>query len=138
MVTLVFSGCLSSKGLFTQSSRTAASSLAADKSLANAKLSPAAWPRSDWWKQFNDPQLDQLMDEALSGSPTLRIAEARVRRALAFTQSTKAALYPQANGGAVITRERFPGHALIPPTFAGQWETQAQIIFQNPRSRDPL
>jgi NodT family efflux transporter outer membrane factor (OMF) lipoprotein len=121
------SGCVSPKGLFTQSSRTAANSLAADKSLANARLSPAAWPRIDWWRQFNDPQLDQLMDEALAGSPTLRVAEARVRRALAFTQLTKAALYPQVNGSAAITRERFPEHALIPPPFAGQWETQAQL-----------
>jgi NodT family efflux transporter outer membrane factor (OMF) lipoprotein len=127
IVPLALFGCVSPKGLFTQSSRTAANSLAADKSLANEKLSPAAWPRIDWWKRINDSQLDQLMDEALAGSPTLRIAEARVRRALAFAQTSKANLYPQVNADAEYTRLRFPEHALIPPPIAGTWDTRAQL-----------
>ena len=38
----------------------------------------AAWPGQDWWKAYNDPQLDTLIDEALKGSPDLKAAEARL------------------------------------------------------------
>ena len=47
------------------------------------------------------------MDEALAGSPTLKIAHARTRKALAFADVSKAALYPQVNADAEITREGF-------------------------------
>jgi outer membrane protein TolC len=38
---------------------------------------------SDWWKLFNDPQLNALEQQALALSPTLAIASARVERARA-------------------------------------------------------
>jgi NodT family efflux transporter outer membrane factor (OMF) lipoprotein len=104
-----------------------ANSLAATQSLAPAPLSPAAWPATDWWKAFGDPQLDALMAEALADSPTLRVAAARTRKALAFADSTKAALYPQVNADLAITRERFPEHGLVPPPYAGTWSTFNQL-----------
>jgi len=30
-----------------------------------------AWPSDDWWKAYGDPQLDQLIEEALAGSPAM-------------------------------------------------------------------
>ena len=79
LMTMLTAGCASMQGIVPQSSPNAAGSLAAGKSIAGSRLSAAAWPVADWWKQFNDPQLDRLMDEALAGSPTLRVAEARAR-----------------------------------------------------------
>jgi outer membrane protein TolC len=38
-----------------------------------------AWPGEGWWKDYGDPQLSALIEEALSGSPTLAVAEARAR-----------------------------------------------------------
>lgn len=127
LVTMLAAGCASMQGLSTHASLQDPDRLRANASIAGTHLSPAAWPAADWWKQLGDPQLDRLMDEALSGSPTLRVAEARARRALAFAQATKAALYPQFNGDTQITRQRFPEHGLVPPPFAGAWETQAQL-----------
>ncbi|MGR4894891.1 efflux transporter outer membrane subunit [Stenotrophomonas sp. LARHCG68] len=44
-------------------------------------------PVADWWSQFNDPVLTQLMHGALAGNLDLRIAMARVRMArAAFTE----------------------------------------------------
>ena len=40
----------------------------------------AAWPADAWWKAYGDAQLDALIDEALTGSPTLAQAQARLRR----------------------------------------------------------
>src|ERR1700757_4402142 len=41
---------------------------------------PAAdWPSDRWWTAYGDAQLDQLIDEALAGSPRLAEAQARGR-----------------------------------------------------------
>lgn len=127
LVTMLAAGCAGMQGLSTHASVEDANRLEARQSIAGARLSSAAWPTVDWWKRFGDPQLDRLMEEALAGSPTLRMAEARARKALAFAQSTRAAILPQIDGDAHVTRERFPGHGLVPPPFAGAWETQAQL-----------
>jgi NodT family efflux transporter outer membrane factor (OMF) lipoprotein len=124
---LLLAGCASMDGLETRARVGEPARLAADKSLADARLSAAAWPQADWWKRFGDPQLDQLMDEALAGSPTLRIAQARARKALAFAQAAESTLYPRLDANADVTRQRFPEHGLVPPPFAGSQETQARL-----------
>jgi NodT family efflux transporter outer membrane factor (OMF) lipoprotein len=124
---LMMAGCVSPQGLNTRAAVSDADQLAATRSFSNVTSTAAAWPRAEWWQQFGDPQLDQLMTEALAGSPTLRIAEARTRKALAFAQSTRASLAPQLNADAQATRERFPEHAMVPPPYGGSWQTQAQL-----------
>ena len=69
-----------------------AGSLAAQRALQNTSVSDAAWPASDWWKSFGDPQLNALIDEALASSPTLNIAAARTRKALAEADAAHSTL----------------------------------------------
>lgn len=125
--TLTLASCASMNGMTTHSSIDAPANLAASKSLGDAQFSPAAWPHRDWWKRFDDPQLDRLMDEALAGSPTLRIAQARARKALSYAEAQESSLYPRVDSDAQITHQRFPEHGLVPPPFAGAWETQARL-----------
>jgi NodT family efflux transporter outer membrane factor (OMF) lipoprotein len=126
-VTLLAAGCASMNGLSTQASMNSANTLAAQKSLADAAISAAASPATDWWRSFNDAQLDQLMNEALAGSPTLKVAAARTRKALAFADVSKAALSPQVNASASSTRERFSERGLIPPPLGGSWSTVNEL-----------
>jgi NodT family efflux transporter outer membrane factor (OMF) lipoprotein len=126
-VTLLAAGCASMNGLSTQASMNSANTLAAQKSLADAAVSAAAWPATDWWRSFDDPQLDQLINEALAGSPTLKVATARTRKALAFADVSKAALSPQVNASASSTRERFSERGLIPPPLGGSWSTVNEL-----------
>ena len=119
----LIAGCADMQGLSTRSSLNGADRLAAAKSLASAPVSPAAWPAGYWWRQFRDPQLDQLIDEALAGSPTLKVAEARTRKALAAADVSRAALYPQVNADLEMTRERFPENGLVPPPTGGTWSS---------------
>ena len=119
--------CADMSGLSTQSSVTNTNSLSSAKSLAGTPLSDAAWPTTDWWKTLHDPQLDALIEEALAGSPTLKVAAARTRKAVALADSAKAALYPQIDGSLAITEQRFPEHGLYPPPFAGTWNTFNQL-----------
>jgi NodT family efflux transporter outer membrane factor (OMF) lipoprotein len=124
---LLLAGCASQGDLSTQAQTDDANRLAAARSLGAATLSPAGWPRADWWTGFNDPQLDKLIEEALAGSPSLRGAEARVRRAIGLAQASGAAQYPQLSGSASVIRERFSERGLIPPPFGGAYVTLPQL-----------
>lgn len=80
----------------------------------------AAWPADAWWKAYGDAQLDALVDEALTGSPTLAQAEARLRRAQALASQAKAAQLPgvSANGGAERAKQSYNNG--IPADFVPQ------------------
>jgi len=58
----------------------------------------SAWPQQRWWTAFGDPALDALVDEALSNSPSVAIAAARIRQAEGAAQVTGAAGLPQIDG----------------------------------------
>ena len=77
-----------------------------------------------WWTTFKDPQLDRLMEQALAGNPTLAQAMARVREAQSLADITRAGLAPSISFNAQETRQRFSGHDVIPPPYAGtkRWE----------------
>ena len=66
---------------------------------------------ASWWKRFDDPVLDQLIQEAVAGSPTLRQAEARVRLARAQRQIAAAPLWPFLNSSASYERLRISKNA---------------------------
>jgi NodT family efflux transporter outer membrane factor (OMF) lipoprotein len=120
-------GCASMQGIAPQATSRDANALASQRALAGASVRDAAWPTSDWWKAYEDPQLDALMDEALAANPTLNIAAARTRKALAAAQASESALSPRIDASASTTRERFPEHALVPPPFGGTTQTVSQL-----------
>ena len=77
--------------------------------------SAIAWPAEQWWHRYQDPQLDQLIDEALAGSPSLSAAQASLNLANAAVSSARAVQLPQANAGYTLTRERFSHNYIYPP-----------------------
>ena len=85
-----------------------------------AAANATAWPVDAWWKAYGDTQLDALVDEALSGSPTLAQAEARLRRAQALASQAKAAQLPgvSANGGVERSKQSYNNG--IPADFVPQ------------------
>lgn len=58
----------------------------------------------EWWKQFGDPALNQLINEALASNKTLLIAEERIEEARAGRMLAQSQLLPQINGTAGIAR----------------------------------
>jgi NodT family efflux transporter outer membrane factor (OMF) lipoprotein len=76
-----------------------------------------AWPEDGWWRRYNDPQLDALVDEALRNSPTLVQAEARVRRAHALAEQARAATLPNLSANGQVATERQSYNLGIPPEF---------------------
>jgi len=67
-----------------------------------AATSPTTRPASgtpvvQWWKTFEDPDLNSLIDRAVASNLDLRRAQARVREARAQREFTHADLFPQVN-----------------------------------------
>ena len=98
---LAIAGCANMRGLQPAESMRAPSALTADRALAGAPVAASRWPAEDWWKAYGDAQLDALMDEALAGSPTLAVAAARTRKALAVAAITDAGRYPRVDADCV-------------------------------------
>jgi NodT family efflux transporter outer membrane factor (OMF) lipoprotein len=130
-IAALVAGCASDGGLKSQSTVVQADALAAGATLAQASVSPAAWPAAEWWKRYGDAQLDRLVDEALKGSPTLRIAEARVRQAVAIEGLANASLSPQLAANARSTRQLYSENSNVPKPLAGswQWANEATLNF---------
>jgi NodT family efflux transporter outer membrane factor (OMF) lipoprotein len=83
----------------------------------NDAISIPVAPR--WWSSLNDPRLDQLVDLTLQGSPTLAVARARLERAGALAEISRANAGPQANLAIEVSRQRYTENGLIPPPIAG-------------------
>ncbi len=91
----------------------------------------AHWPAANWWKQFHDPQLDRLINEALQRSPTMAATSARVQAALAAARAIGAALGPQMGASMQMARQRLSNNGLIPPQLLGfNWYNQTDIGAQ--------
>jgi outer membrane protein, multidrug efflux system len=69
--------------------------------------SPAdALPKNSWWTLFEDSELNQYEDRAMSSNQTLKAAAARLVEARAFARVTSSGLYPELDGGASAQRQR--------------------------------
>ncbi|HYX66994.1 MAG TPA: efflux transporter outer membrane subunit [Burkholderiales bacterium] len=111
-------GCANPGGITHRSEMTAPASLHTEKTWASE--APAAeWPKLDWWKRFGDAQLDALIEEALAGSPSARLAQARVDQAVAAAQIAGAPLGLKAGADATVTRQRFSENYIFPPPIGG-------------------
>lgn len=77
----------------------------------------AQWPDDGWWRRYNDPQLNALVEEALKGSPSLAQAEARVRKARALAEQSRAALLPNLSANAQAAETRQSYNMGFPPEF---------------------
>jgi len=63
--------------------------------LATAPRGARSEPMLPWWRQFNDPVLDQLIAEALRANPNVRTAGLRIMEARAQLGIAGSTLYPQ-------------------------------------------
>ncbi len=73
-----------------------------------ATLSPSGATNSavqitDWWKTFNDPELNSLVARAVAANHDLRIADARLRQARALRSGVAWDLGPTINASAAYT-----------------------------------
>ncbi|WP_036666536.1 efflux transporter outer membrane subunit [Paludibacterium yongneupense] len=72
------------------------------------------WPGDGWWRAYADAQLDALIAEALNGSPTLKVAEARFHQAGGMVQSAGATRLPEVSGNAALDETKQSYNYLMP------------------------
>ncbi len=128
VLAVVLTGCASTHGLSPQTTLSDPDDLHATRSLAPHALNDAAFPTSDWWKTFDDAQLDALIDEALRDSPSLAAADARVRKASARTGLADAERKPTVSGSAQESSVRVP-ETLAGPPLGGDLQTSTILML---------
>jgi NodT family efflux transporter outer membrane factor (OMF) lipoprotein len=75
----------------------------------------AAAPLPDkWWRLYDEPRLDDLVEEALAANADLRVADANLERAAAIVRQTEAGrtVSTTVNGGTDLSRPSSTGYSL--------------------------
>jgi NodT family efflux transporter outer membrane factor (OMF) lipoprotein len=78
-----------------------------------AAASDARWPEDKWWEQFKNPDLDRIMDIALSDNPGLRKAYARLGEADAVAKVEGARLLPWLDSDNTFRQLRYAKHGVV-------------------------
>lgn len=91
--------------------------------------------RGQWWRIFNDPELDRLQQRAAAANQELRAAAARVKQARALRRDALADRYPTIDGGFGPRRQRIPGAAQglgddAPATTYTAWRAELGASYE--------
>ena len=68
---------------------------------------PGAKIAADWWRLFQSPQLDRVIQEAVAQNANLQSAQARLRQSQENLQTGYGVFFPQVKGNFSPTRQRF-------------------------------
>ena len=104
--------------------------LATKQLAADIHLASEGWPAAQWWRQFQDPQLDSLIDQALSSSPSLDVANTRIGSALSAFDYQHADRDPRVDVNASVNRQRYSANGLTPAPIGGNYYNEAAITVQ--------
>jgi len=90
-----------------------------------------AWPQAQWWRQYQDPTLDRLIETALATSPTLATAHARFESARQSVRLASAAAGAHLDANADDSRQRLSDNGLFPPRLLGfYWYNLSDLGLQ--------
>ncbi|ASL45268.1 Toluene efflux pump outer membrane protein TtgF [Burkholderia sp. AD24] len=113
-ILLTIAGCASTGGIAPQANAVAPSSLDVGNAIRAADAD-AQWPAADWWRAYNDPQLNEWIAAAQAGNPNLAAAQARVREAMSMAGVARSALAPQVNGSLSVQRQKWADNVYYGP-----------------------
>ncbi|WP_250534184.1 efflux transporter outer membrane subunit [Caballeronia sp. AZ10_KS36] len=122
---LAVAGCANYAGISSDKQITTPDALQSTESVPGQG---GQWPSLDWAKQFGDPQLPQLIDEAVADNPSIAQAQARIAKASSYIESSRSTLYPHVNAQYSWTRELYSGNALFPPPYGGTWFSENNVL----------
>lgn len=80
------------------------------------------WPQSQWWQDYHDPQLDQLITRALQNAPDMQVARQRIRLAEAQAQMAQSQTGPEVDFGANVERQKMSAEGVMGPFAANEPE----------------
>ncbi|MBS0652583.1 MAG: efflux transporter outer membrane subunit [Verrucomicrobia bacterium] len=91
----------------------------------NARNIDADEDLSQWWEQFNDPVLDELIAEALIANYDLRIALEKIEQTRAQYRIERSHLWPEIDLNATATRTRISQNLFPVPSTGNAAASQA-------------
>ncbi len=127
---LALTGCVNYSGLNTHAKPYDATTLSKSQDYKPTTLTstPTTQPTTnDWWLRFQDPQLNQLEAIALTQSPNIDVAKARIDTAQAQTQAAQSSLLPRVSFDGYLNTQRYTGNSYIPPPFGGHYVYQGYV-----------
>jgi NodT family efflux transporter outer membrane factor (OMF) lipoprotein len=126
---LALGACADMGNIQPQSHLADANTLDAGSAIARAAGLAAPWPTEQWWLALHDNQLNDLVSAALTDSPSLRVAQARVTQANAIAGIAEQATQPKVEAAASLNRERYSANGTTPAPLAGNyaWRNQATL-----------
>lgn len=107
---------------------------------ADAKLAmPAAWRdnpsfytrpagATQWWADFNDPQLNSLVQQALNNNTELAVAGTRVAEARASLSAARSAFFPAIN--IALGGQSARSLSVLGPSESRSWQPEAQLSWE--------
>jgi len=90
--------------------------MTAEKAGQGARVSTEKLPEADWWREFQNDELNGLIELALRNNHDVRRAAFRVLEGRAITIAASSGLYPQVNLDASYARTRRSETILAAPT----------------------
>ena len=84
---------------------------------------------TEWWKQFGDPVLDQLIATALANNLNVKVAAANVEQAAGVFTQTRSGLFPQIGYGGTAERLRTTDAGATPAGLVANPQTAYQAIL---------
>ena len=84
---------------------------------------------TEWWRQFDDPVLDALIEEALANNKNVKISAAQVEKAAGLLIQTRAPIFPQLTYSGVAERQRVTEYGATPlSSFTQNPATSYQVL----------
>ena len=89
------------------------------------------WPAQEWWKRYQDPSLDQLIELGGANSPSLATAHARYDSARQSVRLAAAESGAHLQANADADRQRLSDNGVFPPQLLGfTWYDQYDLGLQ--------
>jgi outer membrane protein, multidrug efflux system len=92
--------------------------------------SSASFGDEKWWNVFQDPQLQTLIREALSGNYDVRIAATRVLQAQALLGITRADQFPTIAAGVSTSNQRLPATAVTRDFETSPFQVNLSLFWE--------
>lgn len=116
---LTLAGCASQGPAHQPLARLGSADVGLNDSAGLSTADATALASSQWWTGLGDAQLNQLIDQALAGSPSLAASNARFEKAAALATASSTASDVRGTLSADATRQRYTANGMIPAPIAG-------------------
>ena len=116
---LALAGCASQGPAHQPLARLGSADVGLNDSANLGAADATALASSQWWTSLGDARLNQLIDQALAGSPSLAASNARFEKAAALATASSTASDVRGTLSADATRQRYTANGMIPAPIAG-------------------